>query len=49
MEWLRWSVETGYANADWMVQDPDLEALRGLEFDALVQVARKNAMAKRAD
>jgi hypothetical protein len=43
MDWLRQAVEGGYANADRMAKDTDLESLHGREFDALVAHARQNA------
>jgi hypothetical protein len=46
--WLRRSVEAGLTGADWMAEDPDLEPLRGPEFDALVERARRNAADRRA-
>ena len=49
LDWLRQSVNVGYANADSMSQDPDLESLHGSDFDALVEQARQNAAAQRAD
>jgi len=49
MRWLLQAVGEGYAAADWMAQDSDLESLHGPEFDALVEHARKNAAKQRAD
>ena len=46
---LRQAIEAGYANADLMSRDPDLESLHGPEFNALVEQARKNAAAQRRD
>jgi len=46
--WLRQSVEAGYADADWMAKDSDLESLHGPEFDALIERARRNAADRRA-
>jgi hypothetical protein len=48
LDWLGQSVEAGYANADHMGKDSDLESLHGPEFDALVERARRNAEAQRA-
>ena len=48
MDWLRQSVGAGYANADSMPRDSDLESLHGSEFDALVERARQNASDQRA-
>jgi hypothetical protein len=47
MDWLRQSVGAGLEDAERMSQDPDLESLRGSEFDALVEHARQNAAAAR--
>jgi non-specific serine/threonine protein kinase/serine/threonine-protein kinase len=49
MDRLRQAVETGYPGAGRMARDPDLESLHGPEFDALVERARQNAEAKRAE
>ena len=46
--WLRQAVEEGYAWADAMPKDSDLETLHGPEFDALVERAHQNAAAQRA-
>jgi hypothetical protein len=48
-DWLRQSVEAGFAQADLIVQDPDLESLHGPEFDAVVEQVRQNAAAQRAE
>lgn len=48
MDWLRQSIDAGFANADWMVQDSDLETLHGPEFDALVERARENLAKQQA-
>jgi tetratricopeptide (TPR) repeat protein len=53
LEWLRQSVDAGWAQAnwaqaDWMTQDSDLEPLHGPEFDALVERARENAAKQQA-
>ena len=48
LDWLHQAVEAGYANADWMTKDSDLESLHGPEFDALVERARQNAADQRA-
>ena len=48
MDWLRQSVEAGYAKADSMAEGTPLETLHGPEFDTLVERARKNAAAQRA-
>jgi len=49
MEWLRQAVEAGFANADHMGKDTELESLYGPEFDALVEQARRNAGTPRQD
>ncbi len=49
LDWLRQAVEAGYSNADWIPKDSDLETLHGPEFDALVERARENAAALRAE
>ncbi len=44
MDWLRKAVDAGYAKADWMLKDTDLDSLRtDPGFDALVEQARSNA------
>jgi tetratricopeptide (TPR) repeat protein len=48
IDWLGQSVAAGYAKADHMSKDSDLESLHGPEFDALVERARRNAEAQRA-
>jgi tetratricopeptide (TPR) repeat protein len=48
LEWLRQSVDAGFALADWMAEDSDLEPLHGPEFDALVERARENAAKRQA-
>jgi tetratricopeptide (TPR) repeat protein len=49
MDWLRQSVDAGWANADLLDRDTDLESLHGPEFDALVEQARRNAAAQRGE
>jgi tetratricopeptide (TPR) repeat protein len=49
MDWLRQSVDAGWANADLLGRDSDLESLHGPEFDALVEQARRNAAAQRGE
>ena len=46
--WLGQSVEAGFAQADVMAKDSDLETLHGPEFDALVEHTRRNAADQRA-
>jgi non-specific serine/threonine protein kinase/serine/threonine-protein kinase len=46
--WLQQAVEAGFTDADHMAEDEDLEPLHGPEFDALVERARQNAAAQRA-
>ena len=48
MDWLRQAVNAGWAEADWMAKDSDLETLHSPEFDALVERARQNAAAQKA-
>ena len=44
IDWLRQSVEAGYANADWMAKDSDLQSLHSdPEFEAIVGEAKKQA------
>jgi tetratricopeptide (TPR) repeat protein len=44
LEHLRHAVENGFAKADHMLQDEDLQALRGdAQFDSLTEAARNNA------
>jgi non-specific serine/threonine protein kinase/serine/threonine-protein kinase len=48
--WLRQVVEHGFALADWMANDLDLESLHGdPEFHALIERARENASAQRSE
>ena len=49
MDWLRQSVDAGWANADLLGRDSDLESLHGPEFDVLVAQARRNAAAQRGE
>jgi hypothetical protein len=46
LDWLRQLVDAGWAGADWMAQDTDLESLQGPEFDTLLQRTRENAAAQ---
>jgi hypothetical protein len=48
MDWLRQSVSAGWANAELMGRDADLETLHGSEFDALIERVHQNAAAQRA-
>jgi tetratricopeptide (TPR) repeat protein len=44
LSWLRQAVDAGYGNIDWVLQDSDLESLRGdAEFEGLVERIRQNA------
>jgi non-specific serine/threonine protein kinase/serine/threonine-protein kinase len=47
--WLRQAVDLGYMGADSLARDEDLASLHGPELDALVERARRNAAAVRAD
>ena len=49
MDWFRRAVDAGWAHADYIAVDPDFEILHGPEFDALVERARENATARRAE
>ena len=46
---LRQALRLGFSGADFMAKDSDLESLHGPEFDALVEHARQNAAAQRAE
>ena len=42
LDWLRQAVDAGYAKADWMAKDSDLESLHGdPEFEAIVAEVKK--------
>jgi len=43
--WLTLAVESGYADPEWMAQDPDLSSLAGDErFQSLVDAAGRNGL-----
>jgi serine/threonine protein kinase/tetratricopeptide (TPR) repeat protein len=48
MEWLRQSVDAGFADGDKISEDSFLRVLHGPEFDDLVKRARDNAARQRA-
>ena len=48
-DWLSQAITAGFLHAEWMANDPDLVPLHGPEFDALVERARQNAAAQRAE
>lgn len=47
LDCLRRLAEAGYDDPDQLVSDPDLQALRGAEFDAIVASVRRNAESER--
>ena len=49
MDWLIQTVDAGFAGADWMPKDTDLESLHGPDFDALVERVRQNAAEQRGE
>jgi non-specific serine/threonine protein kinase/serine/threonine-protein kinase len=49
MDWLRRAIGAGYADADRILKDPELETLHGPGFDALVERARQSAAAEPAE
>ena len=49
LAWLSESITAGFVHADWMAGDPYLLPVHGPEFDALVERARQNAAAQRAE
>jgi hypothetical protein len=46
--WLRRVVDGGFLDLNGIAQDPDFKSLHGPEFDAILEVARRNSGAARA-